>query len=86
MSGSLSYQGSQITLTLPAPVGAASIVPLASQPASSEFSKDFLNATIETLSDIREWQSTLLNAVQNGYPVTEAGWMITVRKPPRAFI
>ncbi len=74
MSGSLSYQGSQITLTPPAPASAASAVPHASQPASSGFSKEFLNATIETLSDIREWRSALLNAVQNGYPVTEA-WM-----------
>jgi hypothetical protein len=70
MSGSLSYQGSQITLTLPTAASAA----LASQPATSGFSKDFLNATIETLSDIREWRSALLNSVQNGYPVTEA-WM-----------
>jgi hypothetical protein len=78
MSGSLSYQGSQITLTLPAPASAASVVPLASQHASSGFSKDFLNATIETLSDIREWRSALLNAVQNGFPVTEA-WMDNYR-------
>jgi hypothetical protein len=70
MSGSLSYQGSQITLTLPTAASAA----LASQPATSGFSKDFLNATIETLSDIREWRSALLNSVQSGYPVTEA-WM-----------
>jgi hypothetical protein len=78
MSGSLSYQGSQITLTLPAPASAASAVPPASRPASSGFSKDFLNATIETLSDIREWRSALLNAVQNGFPVTEA-WMDNYR-------
>jgi hypothetical protein len=74
MSGSLSYQGSQITLTLPTAASTASTTPLASQPATSGFSKDFLNATIETLSDIREWRSALLNSVQNGYPVTEA-WM-----------
>ena len=74
MSGSLSYQGSQITLTLPTAASTASTTPLASQPAASGFSKDFLNATIETLSDIREWRSALLNSVQNGFPVTEA-WM-----------
>jgi hypothetical protein len=74
MSGSLSYQGSQITLTLPTAASNASTAPLASQPAASGFSKDFLNATIETLSDIREWRSALLMSIQNGHPVTEA-WM-----------
>jgi hypothetical protein len=75
MSGSLSYQGSQITLTLP--VAATGSDPRGSHPASG-LSKDFSNATIETLSDIREWRSALLNAVQNGYPVTEA-WMDAYR-------
>ena len=74
MSGSLSYQGNQITLTLTAAASTASTAPLASQPATPGFSKDFLNATIETLSDIREWRSALLSSVQNGYPMTEA-WM-----------
>ena len=74
MSGSLSYQGSQITLTLPTAASTAGTAPLSSQPAASGFSKDFLNATIETLSDIREWRSALLNAVENGYPITDA-WM-----------
>src|SRR5271156_1771099 len=60
MSGALSYQGRQITLTLPAAASAANSIPLASQPATSGFSRDFLNATIETLSDIREWRSALL--------------------------
>jgi hypothetical protein len=74
MSGSLSYQGRQITLTLPAAAGTASAAPLASQPETLGFSKEFLNATIETLSDIREWRSSLLMSIQNGHPVKEA-WM-----------
>ena len=74
MSGSLSYQGTQITLTLPTTASSGSTAPLASQPVTSGFSKDFLNATIETLSDIREWRSALLISVQKGHPVTEA-WM-----------
>ena len=72
MSGSLSYQG--ITLTLPTAAGTASAAPLANQPETLGFSKEFLNATIETLSDIREWRSALLMSIQNGHPVTEA-WM-----------
>jgi hypothetical protein len=70
MNGSLGYHGNQITLTVPAVGNAVGTVP-AGQPG---FSKDFMNAGIETMSDIREWRSALLNAVQNGFPVTEA-WM-----------
>jgi hypothetical protein len=78
MSGSLSYQGSQITLTLPTAASAAGSVPRGSHPATSGLSKDFSNATIETLSDIREWRSALLNAVEHSQPVTEA-WMENYR-------
>ncbi len=69
INGSLSFKGNQVTLTLP---GAAdSTPPPASQPTSA-FSKDFLRAGIEEMSVIREWRSALINAVQNGYPVTDA--------------
>jgi hypothetical protein len=74
MSGSLAYQGSQIVLTVPA---AGARLP-AVQPANPGFSKDFLKASIETMSDIREWRSALLNAVENGYPVKDA-WMDNYR-------
>jgi hypothetical protein len=74
MSGSLAYHGNQITLTVPAP---ATVLP-ANQRPDKGFSKDFLNAGIETMSDIREWRSALLNAVQNGYPVMDA-WMADYR-------
>jgi hypothetical protein len=72
LNGSLAYQGSRIMLTLPAGANAASAVPAASQPANVGFSKDFLNAGIETMSEIREWRSALLTSIQNGYPVTDA--------------
>lgn len=62
MNGSLGYQGNEITLTLPDAAG-----DVASQPATRELSRDFLNAGIETMSDIREWRSALLVALQNGY-------------------
>lgn len=69
INGSLSFKGNQVTLTLP---GAAdSTPPPASQPTSA-FSKDFLRAGIEYMSVIREWRSALIDAVQNGYPVTDA--------------
>ena len=74
LGGSLAYQGNQILLTVPA---AGNVLP-AGQPANPGFSKDFLRAGIETMSDIREWRSALLNAVENGYPVRDA-WMADYR-------
>jgi hypothetical protein len=74
MSGSLAYQGNQILLTVPA----GGIALPAGQPANSGFSKDFLKAGIETMSDIREWRSAVLNAVENSYPVKDA-WMADYR-------
>jgi hypothetical protein len=67
LSGSLAYKGDQVVLTVPADGAALS----GSQPA---FSKKFLEAAMETTSDIREWRSALLNAVENGYPITDS-WM-----------
>jgi hypothetical protein len=78
MNGSLGYQGNQITLTLPTAESSAGTRLPTNQPASPGFSKEFLNAGIETMSDIREWRSTLLNAVENGYPVNDA-WMANYR-------
>lgn len=72
-NGTLHFNGPQITLTLP---GSAAVTPAttpsSSQPANPGFSKEFIKAGIEEMSVIREWRSTLLNAVQNGYPVTDA--------------
>jgi len=72
-NGSLGFKGNQITLTLPtsAANAPASSSP-ASQSATSAFSNDFMKAGIEEMSVIREWRSALVNAVQNGYPVTDA--------------
>jgi len=70
INGSLSFKGNQVTLTLPGAADSTSPPPT-SQPASA-FSKDFLRAGIEYMSVIREWRSALIDAVQNGYPVTDA--------------
>lgn len=71
-NGTLHFNGSQITLTLPgSPASTPSAAPSSSQPANPGFSKEFLRAGIEEMSVIREWRSTLLNAVQNGYPITD---------------
>ena len=68
VSGSLSFNGNQIILTLPHAGASASTT---TQASSSGFSKDFLKAGIEEMSVIREWRVTLRNAVQRGYPITE---------------
>src|SRR5207237_8549851 len=42
------------------------------------FSKDFLKAGIEEMSVIREWRIALINAIRQGYPVTE-DWVASFR-------
>lgn len=79
-NGSLSFKGNQIVLTLPgATANASAGVPSVNQTsAPAAFSREFLAASIEQMSVIREWRSTLINAVQHGYPVTEE-WMTSFR-------
>jgi hypothetical protein len=66
MNGSVSYRGSEVTLTLPHGASGAT-----NQPATRKLSRDFLNSGIETMSDIREWRSALLVAIRNGYGMTD---------------
>ena len=73
-NGSMSFNGNQIVLTLPAAGsggGAAASQP-AAPPASQNtgFSKEFLTAAIEEMSTLREWHSALASAIANGFPVT----------------
>jgi len=66
-NGSLSFRGNQIVLILP-PSNANATT------AAQGFTKEFLKAGIEQMSVIREWRSTLINAVQRGFPIT-GDWM-----------
>jgi hypothetical protein len=75
--GSLSFNGSQVTLTL-AGSGANTATTVAGE--KSEFSKEFLRAGIEEMAMIREWRTALTNAVQNGFPIGD-DWMIIYREP-----
>lgn len=78
-NGSLSFRGNQIVLTLPTSnTHAPAINSVASQSTPSGFSKEFLRAGIEEMSVIREWRSALVNAIRQGYPVTEE-WVATFR-------
>jgi hypothetical protein len=76
VNGSLSFAGSQIKLTLPA-AGFAATSPAASPaapPLNPGFSKAFMRAGIETMSDIREWRSVIVNIIQHSYPFDEAAF------------
>ena len=67
-NGSLSFNGNQLTLTLPGSGGARTKAPQAKQATPPGFSKDFLKAGIEAMAEIREWRSALESAVQYGFP------------------
>jgi hypothetical protein len=69
-NGSLSFNGNQITLTLPAaaskPVGTT-----APQPPNPGLSRGFLAAAIEGTAAVREWRSAIATAIRNSYKVTD---------------
>jgi hypothetical protein len=75
--GSIRYQGSQTILALP---GGGSDSTSAVQPNKApQLSGGFLGAEIEALTAIREWRASLVNAVQNNYPVTD-DWVSRLRR------
>lgn len=70
VNGTLGFQGSRIVLTLPASASMPTTAPTPSPADNSAFSREFVKAAIEDISLMREWASTLANAIQNGYPIT----------------
>jgi hypothetical protein len=78
-NGSLSFNGDQITLTLPGAGGTPAPAPASANLASnSEFSKGFMRAGIEQMTVIREWRTALANAIQNQFPITDE-WLSVYR-------
>jgi hypothetical protein len=78
-NGSLSYNGNQITLTLPGAGGApAPVASSANLAANSAFSKGFMRAGIEEMTVIREWRTALANAIQNQFPISD-DWLSNYR-------
>src|SRR5580700_11434991 len=75
--GSLSFNGNQVTLTLP---GSGANTATTATGEKSEFSKEFLRAGIEEMGMIREWRIALTNAVQNGFPIGD-DWIAIYRGP-----
>jgi hypothetical protein len=70
-NGALSFNGTQIVLNLPGSMsGAGAPAPVAG------FSKAFVTAGIEAMSQVREWHAALRNAIESGYPL-RADWLGT---------
>jgi hypothetical protein len=79
-NSSLSFSENRIVLTLPGTSAHTESTP--SSPAPVGLSKEFIRAGIEEMSIVREWRSTLTNAVQRGYPVTD-DWIGSFRDQAR---
>jgi hypothetical protein len=78
--GTLGFQGSQIVLTFPGPLlqpGASASPP--APPEKTGFSRDFLRAAIEGMSEIREWRAAIDNAVRTNNPVNDS-WVSPLRR------
>ena len=78
--GTLQFQGSRTILTLPGTAAANAPAQPARPPRLTEA---FLSAEIEALTQIREWHVSLLNAVQNNYPVAES-WVGPIQRAAEA--
>lgn len=65
--GSVSFDGDQITLNLPATAEEQ-------EAASAKFSGDFLHAWIEEMATIREWHSALATAIRSQTPIWQS-WL-----------
>ncbi len=63
---SLSFEPGRVVLALPAEPPAASTQ---DRPLNTGFSRPFMAAGIEALASMREWGSTLVVAIRNGYPL-----------------
>jgi hypothetical protein len=71
--GSIAYEGNQIVLTLSCTETNSSARVAETEPTpTTRLSREFAKAAIEQISLMREWASSMANAVQNGYPVTDS--------------
>ncbi len=76
--GSVQFQGSRTILTLPSTGGA--VTAAAGDAAKApRLSEGYLGAELEALMQIREWRASLLNAIQNNYPVAD-NWVAPLQR------
>jgi hypothetical protein len=77
--GSIAYEGNRIDLTISCIETSSPAVAAEAEPTlSMKLSREFAKAAIEEISLMREWASSLANAVQNGYPVAD-NWVANYR-------
>jgi hypothetical protein len=76
INGSVSYNTSQIVLTLPGAAAADNSWPSTSE--QTGFSRTFLTAGIEDMARTREWHSALKTAIERGVPLT-TDWLSAYR-------
>jgi hypothetical protein len=69
-NSSIRFNGNQIVLALP---GTTASAPAPAPPAPG-FSKNFVTAGIEAMSEIREWRAALKSAIERNYSLT-GGWL-----------
>jgi len=66
-NSSMSFNANQIVLTMPGTTADAS----AAAASAPGFSKDFVAAGIEAMSQVREWRVALRTSIQRSYPLSE---------------
>ena len=80
--GSLRFVGNQIVLTLSGGGGGGDSSSQAAQPAQAApqgYSKQFLSAGIEAMTQVREWHAALRNAIERGYPLNDE-WLSAFKR------
>jgi len=80
-NGSVGFRGNQITLVVPgSEASGPAAAEQAPQPASPvSLSRNFMIAGIETIAEMREWASTMANAIHHGYGITDS-WAADYRE------
>jgi len=76
--GSIRFVGNQILLSLPA-AGSNSAPQQQPPPSPQGFSKQFLSAGIEAMTEVREWHAALRNAIERGYPLSDE-WLSAFKR------
>ena len=69
--GSIRFVGNQIILNIPGTGGGDTPASTPQPPPPQGFSKQFLSAGIEAMTQVREWHAALRNAIERGYPLSE---------------
>lgn len=85
VSGTISFSGNQIVLTISGSGGnatPASAAPAAAPASVPGFSSEFKTAGIEAMAEIREWHTALKTAIERGVPLN-AEWLNPYRAQSR---